>query len=145
MALAALPSLVERIAQRSTNPYTVGIENLYITLELLIPAFLTVLVQWGLVRRRWLRKRGDEDLTLWPWITTLVAGLAILNPLGLEIISSALNSSAGNMLRQLWIAISLSGAAVLIVMALIEVAIRWRMLRRRLAPIQPPMPAEAKS
>ena len=40
MALApvALPGLVQMIADRSTNPYTVGIENTSITLELVIPA-----------------------------------------------------------------------------------------------------------
>jgi hypothetical protein len=145
IALVILPSLAEWMARSSTNPYTVRIETLYITLELLIPAILMVLVQWGLVRRRWLRKRGEEDLTLWPWIATVVAGLAILNPLGLEIISSALNPSSGNLLRQLWIVIALCGAAVLVVAALIEIGVRQRMLRRRRAPIELPVAAEAKT
>ncbi len=38
LAPAALPGLIQTIADRSTNPYTVGIENTSITLELVIPA-----------------------------------------------------------------------------------------------------------
>ena len=34
---AALPGLIQTIADRSTSPYTVGIENTSITLELVIP------------------------------------------------------------------------------------------------------------
>src|SRR6267154_2758060 len=83
LAPAALPGLIRKIADRSHNPYTVGVENTYITLELIVPALLAVLVQWGLVRRRWLRAHGDEELTRWPWVTTAVAGLVILNPFGL--------------------------------------------------------------
>src|SRR5215831_2480834 len=75
----ATPGFVHRIAEHSTNPYTVGIERTYIRIELLVPALIAVLVQWGLIRGRWLRAAGEEDLTLWPWLTTAVAGLVILN------------------------------------------------------------------
>src|SRR4029078_789136 len=40
----ALPGLVETIAAHSTNPYSVGVEETYITIELVIPALLAVLV-----------------------------------------------------------------------------------------------------
>ena len=63
----ALPGLIQTIADRSTNPFTVGVENTCITLELIVPALLAVLVQWGLVRRRWLelaRRRGSDALAL---------------------------------------------------------------------------------
>jgi hypothetical protein len=133
LVLAAAPGLVQSIAGRSTNPYAIGIENLTITLELLIPALLTVLIQWGLVRRRWLRVRGAEDLTRWPWVTTVVAGLVILNPLGLAVVSGALAQSGTDWLRELWTIITAAGVAMLIVLGLIEYYIRGRMLRRRLA------------
>jgi len=55
LAPVALPGLIQKIANRSTNPYTVGIENTAILIELVVPALIVVLVQWGLVRRRWLR------------------------------------------------------------------------------------------
>src|SRR5438309_8140920 len=40
----ALPGLVRVISSRSTNPFTVGVEETYITLELVVPALLAVLV-----------------------------------------------------------------------------------------------------
>ena len=45
----------------STNPYH-GRRRAtpHVALELLIPVLLTVLVQWGLVRRRWLRAAGER-------------------------------------------------------------------------------------
>src|SRR6185503_7564747 len=42
-----LPGMIQRIADHSTNPGTVGIENTYITIELIVPALAAVLVQWG--------------------------------------------------------------------------------------------------
>ena len=133
VASIALPGLVEKVAARSTNPHTVGIENTYITLELLIPALLAVLVQWGLLRRRWLRARGAESLTLWPWITTLIGALVVLSPPGLAFIGSAINRSPTNWLRDLALMIVLAGVMVLVVMAAIECYIRRRTLRRRLS------------
>ena len=96
LAPVALPGLVQTIADRSTNPYTVGVENTHITLELVVPALLAVLVQWGLVRRRWLRAAGDDDLTRWPWITTGVGGLVILNPFGLAFLQGTLKHAGGD-------------------------------------------------
>ena len=131
LALVLVPGLVQKIADRSTNPYTVWTENTSIMLELLVPLLLTILVQWGLVRRRWLRARGLEDLTRWPWVTTIVAGLVILNPFGLAVVSSAIAYAPTDWLGDLWLGIALAAAAVLIVMAAIECYIRGRMLRRR--------------
>src|SRR5438552_2654441 len=88
LAPLLLTGLVQNIASRSTNPYTVGVENTWITLELIIPSLIAVLVQWGLVRRRFLRVTGEDDLSLWPWVTTVVAGLLILNPVGLAFLGS---------------------------------------------------------
>jgi hypothetical protein len=133
----AVPALVQMIADRSTNPFTVGIENTAITIELIVPALIAVLVQWGLVRRRWLRIRGEDDLSRWPWITTIVAGLVILNPIGLDILGQAITYRASNWMRELARTIAWSGAGTLIAITLIEYYIRGRMLRRRLAPPQP--------
>ena len=148
LALSALaplfsPRLVERIAERSTNPFTVGVENTHVTLELLIPALLTVLVQWGLVRRRWLRAAGDEDLTRWPWVTTVVAGLVILNPIGLAVVATTLDRSGSEFMWQYFAMVTAAVGGVLVVMALIECYIRGRILRRRLAASLPPMGGEA--
>jgi hypothetical protein len=136
----ALPAAVQTIADRSTNPFTVGIENTAIVIELVVPALIAVLVQWGLVRRRWLRIRGEDDLSRWPWVATIVAGLVVLNPLGLDILGQAISYRASNWMRELARMIAWSGAGMLIAMALIEYYIRGRMLRRRLAS---PLPAGA--
>jgi hypothetical protein len=134
VVLASAPSLREWIAARSSDPFQVARgQELQITLEILIPALFVVLVQWGLVRRRWLAEAGEEDLTLWPWVTAVLAGFAIFNPLGLAIIAAALTQSAGNMLAQFWAMVTVVGATMLVVMAGLECYIRWRMLRRRLA------------
>jgi hypothetical protein len=134
LVLSSMPILVSWIGEHSTNPFNVGTtQNIQITLELLVPAVLIVLVQWGLVRRRWLRGVAEEDLTRWPWITTAVAGLAILNPLGLAIVSAAFRPSVTDWLQPFWTAVTGAAAVVLIVMVAIECYIRGRMLRRRMA------------
>jgi hypothetical protein len=133
LAPLALPALVQIAAGRSTNPFTVGTESTAIALEFIIPALLAVLVQWGLVRRRWLRLRGDDDLTRWPWVTTIVAGLVVLNPFGLDVLGQAMGSRQTVWLRDVFRAVALGGASALIAMTLIEYYIRGRMLRRRSA------------
>jgi hypothetical protein len=126
----ALPVAVQMIADRSTNPFTVGIENTFIAIELVVPALIAVLVQWGLVRRRWLRIRGEDDLSRWPWVTTIIGGLVVLNPLGLDILGQAISHHPGNWLRDLFRTIAFGAIAALIAIALIEYYVRGRMLRR---------------
>ena len=130
---AALPGLIQTIADRSTSPYTVGIENTAIKLELVIPALAAVLVQWGLVRRRWLRAAAEDDFTRWPWIATAVAGLVVLNPFGLAFLQASLQHSASDLMWQFTAMLTGAGLAALLVMAWIECYIRDRILNRRLA------------
>jgi hypothetical protein len=132
LAPAALPGLVQTIADRSTNPYTVGTENTSIMLELVIPALLAVLVQWGLVRRRWLRAAAEDDFTRWPWIATAVAGLVVLNPIGLAFLQGTLKRSGGDFMWEFTAMVTGAVLAALLVMAWIECYIRDRILRRRL-------------
>jgi hypothetical protein len=132
LAPLALPGGVQKIADHSHNPFTVGVENTYITLELIVPALLAVLVQWGLVRRRWLKSCGDEELTRWPWITTAVASLVTLNPFGLAFLQGTLNRTGGDLLWEFVATVTGGALAALLVMAWIECYIRERMLSRRL-------------
>ena len=129
----AFPAFVKSAADRSSNPFSLAIENTAIALEFVVPALAAVLVQWGLVRRRWLFMRGEEDLSLWPWIATVIGGLAILNPFGLDVIGQAITYSQTNWLRDMVRTIVLSGITALLAMVFIETYIRSRMLRRRLA------------
>lgn len=128
-----VPGFVHKIADYSTNPYTIGIERTYIRIELVVPALLVVLVQWGLIRGRWLRAAGEVDLTIWPWATTVVAGLVILNPFGLAFLTAAIRHSPTDLLWQP-IAVGTAGVlGALLVMAWVECYIRDRILDRRLA------------
>jgi hypothetical protein len=132
-ALPSVPGLVDWIASHATNSHTVGIENTYIRIEVMVPALIVVLVQWGLIRRRWLRTAGEDDFSLWPWATTVVAGLVILNPVGLALVSSAFKRSAADLLWELFAWMAAATSAALVVMAVVECYIRKRVLRRRLA------------
>ena len=84
-------------------------------------------------RRRWLRGAGDEDLTRWPWVTTAIAGFAILNPFGLSFLQVSLKHSASDFMWELAATITGAVLAALLVMAWIECYIRDRILNRRLA------------
>jgi hypothetical protein len=143
LILAALPGGAEWIAGRSSDPFSIGEKAVQIAIQLVVPALLAILVQWGLVRHRWLRIRSGEDLSRWPWVTTIVAGLAILNPIGLEFIASAIRQSPTDWLRQFTLTVTLSGLAAIGLMGLIEYAVRGWMLRRRLADSRPPLPEMA--
>jgi hypothetical protein len=130
LVLLALPTVIPWLYEPKVNPLRITTKEVPVLLELLVPALILILVQWGLVRRRWLRVRADEDLSYWPWITTVLAGLIVLNPIGLELVSSALRAVvSGQPTPNRTIAIA--GATIFAVMACIEVYVRGRMLHRR--------------
>lgn len=112
-------------------------------LEFAIPAVIAVLVQWGLIRRRWQLVRGDEELSLWPWFTTAVAGLAILNPIGLEFVSQSIADRSVAWLPGMARPWALGGTCVLIAMTLVEYYIRGWMRRRRMS--QSPLPVRFRA
>ena len=132
LALVALPSIMDMRAGRAALADSFSGKNLVVSLELLVPAVIAILVQWGLTRHRWLRMRGLEDLSPWPWVTTVVAGLVILNPLGLSVLASALEQSATDWFRQLWAGVAAASALAVLVVGWIEYYIRRRMRSRRL-------------
>jgi hypothetical protein len=138
LAPLALPGLVQMIADRSANPYTIGGENTSITLELVIPALVAVLVQWGLVRRRRLRTIGEDDLSRWPWVTTAVAGLVLLNPFGLAFLQGTLKDSPSDFMWDFMATVTAAVLGTLLVMAWIECYIRERILNRRSGASPPP-------
>jgi hypothetical protein len=131
LVLVAVPGLIAWIASYSSNPFTVGDELVSIALELLIPALLAVLTQWGLVRRRYLRMTGEDDLTRWPWVTTVIAVFVVLNPIGLTFLLATLKRSAGDLMWPLVSAVTAGCVCALVVIAGIECYIRGRILRRR--------------
>jgi hypothetical protein len=137
LALVSLPLALESIADRSTHPFRPGSGSLTITLELLVPVLIIVLVQWGLVRRRWHRVHGSDDLSLWPWMTTVLAGLVILNPYGLLVLATAFGKPTGDLQWQFMALLTVGGSLGLLVMAGIEYYIRDNMMQRRGSIIDP--------
>ena len=131
IGIVTVPATLDAVARRSASSSGMGRHDMQIMLELLVPALVAILIQWGLVQRRWLQMRGEDDLSRWPWVTTVVAGLAILNPFGLEAISTALRQSASDRLYDPMAPVLLGGIATLVAMLLIECYIRAWMLRRR--------------
>jgi len=140
-----IPGFVAAIAEHSTNPYSIGTEQTYIKLELIVPAMLAVLVQWGLVRRRWLRVMGEEELTIWPWVSTVVAAIVILNPVGLAFLTDSIRHSPTDLLWQLFAISTVIVLVVLLVAASVECYIRDKILRRRLASGSPNLSQAARS
>jgi 4-amino-4-deoxy-L-arabinose transferase-like glycosyltransferase len=68
--------------------------------------------------------------TQWPWISTLVGAIAVLNPLGLDVIYAAFFSNEA-LSRNIWGSIALTGMAVMALIVLLEWRIRVLILKRR--------------
>jgi hypothetical protein len=132
IVLVALPVLIEWRAGGTLQSLVLDRNNIKLTLELIVPALIAVLIQWGLLRQRWLRAHGGEELSRWPWAATVIGGLVVLNPVGLDFIHAALRQSPTDWLRQFAAMVTGAGAVALLVVAWIEYYIRGRVLRRRL-------------
>lgn len=129
-----LPALADAIARRSTNPYLVGsAQDRAIAASLLLPAFVMLLIQWPLLRRRWLVARRLEHRMLWPWFTITLACFLALNRGGLDLIGSVFRQSPTDWLVGLWTLILAIACGALLVLALIEWWLRRRWLARRAA------------
>lgn len=70
-------------------------------------------------------------MTRLPWFTLIAAAVLILNPLGRDIVGSAIRYSPTDWLRDLWVMVTLIGVAVLVVMGAFEAWYRGRRLRAK--------------
>ena len=134
LGIEELPALADAFARRSTNPYLIGsAQDRAIAASLLLPAFVVLLIQWPLLRRRWLVARRLEHRMLWPWFTITLACLLALNRGGLDLIGSVFRQSPTDWLVELWTLILAIACGALLVLALIEWWLRRRWLARRAA------------
>jgi hypothetical protein len=132
IVIEELPALAEAFAKRSTNPAMIGsTQDNAIAATMLIPAAVMLLIQWAFIRRRWLVARGVEYRTRWPWITIAFAGLVGLNPLGIELIGSALRQSVTDYFATLAALIVLCAVGLLATLGALEIFLRRRHLARR--------------
>jgi hypothetical protein len=61
VVIEELPVLAEAFAKRSTNPVMIGDTQINaIAATMLVPTAVMLLIQWPLIRRRWLVARGAE-------------------------------------------------------------------------------------
>jgi hypothetical protein len=60
----------------------------------------------------------------WPWVTIVTALIVILNPIGLEIVSAAIEQSSTDWLRAFWLHVTIAGASILLVLGFIEIWLR---------------------
>ena len=67
--------------------------------------------------------------TRWPWITALLAAAVVLNPIGIDILYSAFFSGE-QLSRNIWGPIAWIGMAILVMIVLLEWAVRTLILKR---------------
>ena len=68
--------------------------------------------------------------TPWPWISTLLAAVLVLNPLGLDIVHAAFFSGEA-LSRGIWGPIALAAIAIMAVVVVLEWGIRVFFVNRR--------------
>jgi hypothetical protein len=131
VGIEELPAFGRTLAAQSSNPYKMGLRfDVETSLEFLLPIFAAILVQWRLTLGHWLKARGEARLSRWPWIVTAVAVIVALNPLGIDILQSAILLSPTDWFAALWRMVALIAAGVLIAAGLVEYYIRLRRSRR---------------
>jgi hypothetical protein len=134
----AAPFLVEHIAVQSKNPdLSLRGRDEQIRTTLLIPMLIAIVIQWWFVRRGWMRARGLDHTTAWPWITTIGAIVVALTPIGLAILGAATAQSPTDWFRGLWLVVALCFAGIVALAGAVEWWLRVRRLRRKGAPQGP--------
>ncbi|OAF15044.1 hypothetical protein [Bradyrhizobium neotropicale] len=134
VALATLmfsgwPVWMDAVEARSSNPYPSSHRDAQIVLEFLAPCLAGLVVLWRLLVRAYRKALGQDARTLWPWFTIGAGLVLVFNPLGIEVVGSAIAPSATDWLASLWRFVAVVAAAVLVVLAVIEFALRARRLR----------------
>jgi hypothetical protein len=84
-----------------------------------------------------MRARGLDHATAWPWITTIVACVIALSPIGLAILGAATAQSPTDWFRGLWLVVALCFAGIVALAGAVEWWLRVRRLRRKGAPQGP--------
>jgi hypothetical protein len=114
---------------RSTNPFPSEHRDAQIVLEFLLPSLVGLTVLWRMLVRSHRIAAGLDPRTRWPWFTMCVSLALVLNPVGIELVGSAIAPSGSDWLAGLWRIVVAVAAAVLAALAIFEYALRARRLR----------------
>ena len=114
---------------RSTNPFPSDHRDAQIVQEFLLPSLVGLMVLWRMLVRSHRIATGGDPRTLWPWITIGLGLVLVFNPVGIELVGSAVAPSGSDWLAGLWRIIVVVAAAVLAVLGIIEYVLRARRLR----------------
>jgi hypothetical protein len=120
---------MDAVDARSTNPFPSDHRDAEIVLEFLAPGLAGLTVLWRLLVRAHRLAHGQDPRTRWPWFTIAAGLVVVFNPLGINILGSALAHSPSDWLWELWAMMSAAAAVVLVVLGIIEFALRARRLR----------------
>lgn len=123
------PLWMDAVEARSSNPYPSPHRDAQIVLEFLAPCLVGLVALWRLLVRAHRKALGQDTRTLWPWFTIGAGLLLVFNPFGIEVLGSAVVPSASDFLASLWRLVATVAAVVLVVLAVIEYALRARRLR----------------
>ena len=120
---------MDAVDARSSNPYPSAHRDAQIVQEFLIPGLVGLVMLWRMLVRSHRIAAGLDPRTRWPWITMCVGLTLAFNPLGIELVGSAVAPSSSDWLAGLWRIIVAVAAVVLAVLGIIEYALRARRLR----------------
>jgi uncharacterized membrane protein YadS len=113
-----------------TDPYIDGPgRNAQIVVEFLVPALIAEIIIWRIALREWRKSRGADARTSWPWFTIAFGAALIFNQLGLDYLSAAIRQSPSDWLAGFSLLVSICAAGLLLILALIEYAVRARLRR----------------
>jgi uncharacterized membrane protein YgdD (TMEM256/DUF423 family) len=120
---------MDAVDARSTNPFPSDHRDAQIVQEFLLPSLVGLMVLWRMLVRSHRNARGVDPRTRWPWITTCLGLALVFNPLGIELVGSAVAPSSSDWLAGLWRIVVAAAAGLLAVLGIIEYALRARRLR----------------
>lgn len=129
LAFSGFPRWMDMVDAIEPSVYPNSARDMQIVLELLVPALIADFLIWRLSLRVWRRQRGADTRTTWPWFTILSGAALVFNPLGLDVLSSAIRQSPTDWFAMFWLQIVAGVTVLLLILAWIEHAVRTRILR----------------
>ena len=120
---------MDAVDARSTNPFPSDHRDAQIVQEFLLPSLVGLMMLWRMLVRSHRIAAGLDPRTRWPWFTMAASLVLVFNPVGIELVGSAIAPSGSDWLAGLWRIVVAVAAVVLAILGIIEYALRARRLR----------------